>query len=170
MPVPDALTNEEIQTAWGALVQQVRTGVLLTLRDGHPFGSHVPFAFGHNWSRVYLHLSRLALHTQHLLADAPFSLFIAEPDQPGKNPLALRRINLQGNAAILPPTDASYATVKERYLEKFPQSRMMFGFGDFALWELRLRDAHLVLGFGQAYQAHSMAPQQWLHQKPEKKN
>ncbi len=28
---------------------------------------------------------------------------------------------------------------------------MMFGFGDFALWELRLEDAHFVLGFGQAF-------------------
>lgn len=27
----------------------------------------------------------------------------------------------------------------------------MFGFGDFALWELRLEDAHFVLGFGQAF-------------------
>ena len=169
MSMPDAMSNEEVQAAWGRLVEEVRTGVLLTLRNGHPFGSHVPYVVVNDWPRVYLHLSRLALHTQHLLADAGVSLFIAEPDKPGKNPLALPRINLQGDAVILPPTDEWYETVKERFLAKFPQSQIMFGFGDFALWELRMRDAHLVLGFGQAFLAHSTTPGQWHHQKPERK-
>ena len=165
----DEKSNEEIETAWRKLTDDVRTGVLLTLRDGHPFGSHVPYLLGNDWSRVYLHLSRLALHTQHLLADPRVSLFIAEPDKAGKNPTTLQRINLQGNAVILPVTEGSYETVKHRYMAKFPQSEMLFGFGDFALWELRMHDAHLVLGFGQAYQASASAPDQWRHQKPEKK-
>ncbi len=169
MSMPDEMPSDEIQAAWGKLVEQVRTGVLLTLRNGHPFGSHVLYMFGDDWSRVYLHLSRLAFHTQHLLTDSRVSLFIAEPDKSGKNPLALPRINLQGDAVILPPTDEWYETVKQRYLAKFPQSQIMFGFGDFALWELRMRDAHLVLGFGQAYLAHSTTPGQWHHQKPGKK-
>lgn len=169
MSISDEMSSEEVQAAWGRLVDEVRTGVLLTLRDGHPFGSHVPYVFGSDWSRVYLHLSRLALHTQHLLADSRMSLFIAESDKPGKNPLALQRMNLLGDAMMLPPTDASYEKVKEHYLAKFPQSEMMFGFGDFALWKLRMHEAHLVLGFGQAYQAHSAAPAQWRHQKPDKK-
>ena len=169
MSIPDGMSNAEVQAAWERLVDEVRTGVLLTLRDGHPFGSHVPYVFGDDWSRMYLHLSRLALHTQHLLADPRVSLFIAEPDRPGRNPLALQRNNLLGDAAILPPHDASYGTVKQRYLAKFPQSLMMFGFGDFTLWELRMREAHLVLGFGHAYQAHSTTPGQWHHQKPEQK-
>lgn len=164
MPV---MSNEEVHAAWVTLTEAVRTAVLLTLRQGHPFGSHVPYLIGDDWSRIYLHLSRMALHTQHLLTDSRVSLFIAEPDGPGKNPLALQRMNLLGEAAIMSPTDESYETVKHRYLAKFPQSRMLFGFGDFALWELRMSGAHLVLGFGQAYQACSIAPGQWTHQKPE---
>lgn len=169
MSLSDNLSSEEVHAAWKRLTDEVRTAVLLTLRDGHPFGSHVPYLFGKDWSRVYLHLSRLALHSQHLLADPRVSLFVAEPDKPEKNPLALQRINLLGDAVILPPADASYDAVKQRYLAKFPQSHLMFGFGDFALWELRMCEAHLVLGFGQAYQAHSSVPEQWQHQKPEKK-
>ncbi len=92
--------------------EQTRTGVLLTLRNGHPFGSHVPYLLGDDWSHVYLHLSRLALHTQQLLEDARVSLFIAELDTPGKNPLTLQRINLQGTAFILSPTDESYDSVE----------------------------------------------------------
>jgi heme oxygenase (biliverdin-IX-beta and delta-forming) len=120
-----------------------------------------------DWTRVYVHLSRLALHTQHLLADPRVSLFLAEPDRPEKNPLALQRVNLQGTAALLKEDAPSYQQVKEAYHAHFPQSKMMFGFGDFNLWELQMTDAHLVLGFGQAYLSTSSAPRQWLHQKPE---
>jgi heme iron utilization protein len=160
-----ALTSENVHEAWSALVQDVRTAVLLTLRNGRPFGSHVPYVFGSDWTRAYLHLSRLALHTQHLMTDPRVSLFIAEPDGPGKNPLALRRMNLQGEAMILPPDAPSYDDIREQYLGRFPQAEMMFGFGDFALWELRLDDAHFVLGFGQAFVSTATTPARWVHQK-----
>ena len=163
-----AFTSQDVQQAWSALVQEVRTAVLLTMRNGRPFGSHAPYVCGADWTRIYLHLSRLALHTQHLLADPHVSLFIAEPDGPGKNPLALRRINLQGQAAQLSPDAPSYMKLKERYLSRFPQAEMMFGFGDFALWELRLDDAHFVLGFGQAFVSTAVNPARWVHQKVER--
>lgn len=163
-----ALTSENVQDAWSALVEDVRTAVLLTLRNGRPFGSHVPYIFGSDWTRAYLHLSRLALHTQHLMTDPRVSLFIAEPDGPEKNPLALRRLNLQGKAAILSPDAPSYQEVRKRYLSRFPQAEMMFGFGDFALWELRLEDAHFVLGFGQAFVSIGETPSRWVHQKVER--
>ena len=165
----ESMTNDAVQAACLALAQKVRTGVLLTMRNGKPFGSHVPYVLGEDWTRVYLHLSRLALHTQHLLQDPHVSLFLSEPDRPDKNPLALRRVNLQGEAMILAPEASGYAGIKERYLARFPQSAMMFGFADFSLWELRLQDAHLVLGFGQAYQSTAGSPDHWTHQQPERK-
>ena len=70
---------------------------------------------------------------------------------------------------VLRLSAADYAEVKERYLAHFPQSAMMFGFADLALWELRLQDAHLVLGFAQAYLSNATAPLAWLHQRPEQK-
>ena len=169
MSMPESMPSEAVQAAWTALAQETRTGVLLTMRNGRPFGSHVPYVFGDNWTCAFLHLSRLALHTQHLLQDPRVSLFLSEADAPGRNPLALKRMNLQGSAAILTDSRPSYATIKERYLARFPQSAVLFGFGDFNLWELTLDDAHLVLGFGQAYKAHASAPLTWLHQKPDDK-
>jgi putative heme iron utilization protein len=166
MAMSEALSNQEVQAAWVNLAEEVRTGVLLTLRDGRPFGSHVPYVFGKDWTRAYIHVSRLALHTEHLLRDPRVGLFILEPDRQGKNPLALRRMNLQGEATLLNVGASDYAGVKERYLARFPQSAMMFGFADFSLWELRLQDAHLVLGFGQAYLAEAATPLAWTHQKP----
>ena len=163
-----ALTSQDVQRAWSALVQDVRTAALLTMRNKRPFGSHVPYVFGSDWTRAYLHLSRLALHTQHLLFDPHVSLFIAEPDGPEKNPLALRRINLMGQAAPLSPDAPSYGEFKDRYLSRFPQAEMTFGFGDFSLWELRLEDAHFVLGFGQTFVSTAAAPARWIHQKVER--
>ncbi len=170
MAMSAALSNEEVQAAWVNLAEEVRTGVLLTLRDGRPFGSHVPYVFGERWTRAYIHVSRLALHTEHLLRDPRVGLFVSEADRPGRNPLSLRRMNLQGEAALLNVDAPNYDEVKARYLTRFPQSAMMFGFADFALWELRLQDAHLVLGFGQAYLAEATVPLTWIHQKPSTKS
>jgi hypothetical protein len=78
-------------------------------------------------------------------------------------------MNLQGEAALLSVDAPDYAELKNRYLARFPQSAMMFGFADFTLWELRLQDAHLILGFGQAYLAKATAPLTWIHQKPSTK-
>ena len=78
-------------------------------------------------------------------------------------------MNLQGEAVLLNAGAPDYAAAKERYLARFPQSAMMFGFADFSLWELRLQDAHLILGFGQAYLADATNPLVWTHQKPEQK-
>ena len=170
MAMSAALSNEEVQAAWAKLAEEVRTGVLLTLRDERPFGSHVPYVFGEHWTRAYIHVSRLALHTEHLLRDPRVGLFVSESDRPGKNPLSLRRMNLQGEAAPLNVDAPDYVEMKARYLARFPQSAMMFGFADFALWELRLQDAHLVLGFGQAYLAEATTPLTWIHQKPNTKS
>ena len=170
MAMSAALSNDDVQAAWIKLAEEVRAGVLLTLREGRPFGSHVPYVFGEHWTRAYIHVSRLALHTEHLLRDPRVGLFVSEPDRQGKNPLSLRRMNLQGEAALLNVNAPDYVEVKARYLARFPQSAMMFGFADFALWELRLQDAHLVLGFGQAYLAETNNPLTWIHQKPSTKS
>lgn len=42
MAMAEALSSEDVQVAWIGLTEEVRTGVLLTLRNGRPFGSHVP--------------------------------------------------------------------------------------------------------------------------------
>ena len=170
MAMSAALSKEDIQAAWINLAEEVRTGVLLTLREGRPFGSHVPYVFGEHWTRAYIHVSRLALHTEHLLRDSRVGLFVSESDRRGKNPLSVRRMNLQGEAVLLNVNASDYPEVKARYLARFPQSAMMFGFADFALWELRLQDAHLVLGFGQAYLAEATTPLTWIHQKPSTKS
>jgi heme iron utilization protein len=79
MAMSEALSSQEVHAAWAKLADDVRTGVLLTLRDGRPFGSHVPYVFGEHWTCAYIHVSRLALHTEHLLRDSRVGLFVSEP-------------------------------------------------------------------------------------------
>lgn len=169
MVMSEGMNATDVQAGWLRLAQEVRTAVLLTMRNGRPFGSLVPYLFGTDWTHAYIHVSGLALHTQQLRDDHRVGLFIAEPDGPGRNPSSLRRMNLQGTAAVVLKTRPDYALLRDRYLERFPQSAMLFGFGDFSLWELSMTDAHLVLGFGHAYQAQSSTPLQWAHQRPEGK-
>ena len=150
MAMSEALSSKEVQAAWAKLTDEI-------------------YVFGEHWTRAYIHVSRLALHSEHLLEDPRIGLFVSEPDRPEKNPLALRRMNLQGEALLLDVGAPDYAEVKERYLACFPLSAMMFGFADFALWELRLEDTHVVLGFGQAYLVNAMTPLDWLHQRPNRR-
>ena len=89
MAMSGALSNEEVQAAWANLAEEVRTGVLLTLRNGRPFGSHVPYVFGERWTRAYIHVSRLALHTEHLLHDPPRRVVCLGAGSAGKEPLGL---------------------------------------------------------------------------------
>ena len=49
----ESMTHEAVREAWTTLAQEVRTGVLLTMRQGKPFGSHVPYVLGENWTRAY---------------------------------------------------------------------------------------------------------------------
>ncbi|MEO5864838.1 MAG: hypothetical protein ABIQ79_07375 [Nitrospiraceae bacterium] len=46
MAMNEDWSNEEVQAAWAKLAEEIRTGVLLTLRNGRPFWSHVPYLFG----------------------------------------------------------------------------------------------------------------------------
>jgi hypothetical protein len=84
MAMSEALSNEEVQAAWATLAEEVRTGALLTLRDGRPFGSHVPYVFGERWTRAYIHVSRLALHDVTSIARLSHGAVCFGPGQAGK--------------------------------------------------------------------------------------
>lgn len=157
---------QEIQAEFDALIHSVRAGVLITMSPDGPFGSHVPFLVGKDWTQVSIHISQLALHTKNLARDPRIALFIAEPDRPEKNPLALQRINLQGEAKPMEVNTPLYSTVQASYIARFPHSAMMFQFADFRLWTLEMAAAHFVAGFGRAFLATRDAPATWIHQGP----
>jgi len=86
-------------------------------------------------------MSRLAIHTNNILADARVSLMLDE--RKVGDPLQGARVMLMGTAAATDDADA-----RRRYLARHPDAEMFAGFADFAFYRMALRRAHLVGGFG----------------------
>jgi hypothetical protein len=118
-------------------------GALGTLdrRSGHPYTSLVTLATDPAGAPVFL-VSRLALHTQNLEADARASILVDGTGTTGE-PLAAARLTLIGRAG---PVATSAA--RDRFLRRHPQAEAYAGFADFSFYALTVEGAHFVGGFG----------------------
>jgi putative heme iron utilization protein len=122
----------------GALKASLGT---LDRRSGHPYTSLVIVATEADGTPVFL-ISRLAVHTQNLEADARASLLVDGTGVSG-DPLAGGRVTLVGRAE---PTQS--AAAKGRFLARHPHAERYADFPDFAFYALTLERAHFVGGFG----------------------
>jgi putative heme iron utilization protein len=124
------------------LMREARSGALATLMadSGDPYCSLVNVASAADGAPLLL-VSRLAVHTQNILADPRVSLMLDER-KPG-DPLEGARVMLAGTAVRTDSADA-----RRRYLARQPEAEMFAGFADFAFYEVKLKGAHLVAGFG----------------------
>ena len=124
------------------LLREGRAGALATLMagSGDPYCSLVNVATTAAGAPILL-ISALAVHTKNIAADPRVSLMLDER-KPG-DPLEGARVMLMGTAA---KTDAEDA--RRRYLARHPDAEAYAGFGDFAFYEISLKGAHLVAGFG----------------------
>jgi heme iron utilization protein len=139
-----------------SLLRRSRQGALATLMagSGDPYCSLVNVASHADGSPVLL-ISRLALHTQNILADARVSLMLDERG-PG-NPLEGSRIMLAGRAEQASGDDL--AILRRRYFNAHPSSEVFVKFKDFAFFRIRALTAHLVAGFGRIV---DLKPEQFL--------
>jgi putative heme iron utilization protein len=124
------------------LLREGRSGALATLMagTGDPYCSLVNVATTAAGAPILL-LSQLAVHTKNLLADARVSLMLDER-KPG-DPLEGARVMLAGTAA-----ETEDPEVRRRYLARHPDAEIYADFKDFAFYEVTLKGAHLVAGFG----------------------
>ena len=124
------------------LMREARSGALGTLMagSGDPYCSLVNVATEADGTPLLL-ISRLAVHTRNLLADPRASLMLDERKQ--GDPLQGARVMLMGMVA-----KTESAAARRRYLSYQPEAEMFAGFTDFAFYELKLKGAHLVAGFG----------------------
>jgi putative heme iron utilization protein len=133
------------------LIRSQRIAALGTLRDGAPLVSMVLYAASADLSTFYIHISRLAQHTQDIQQDARVSLMIAEADPGNQDPQSLARISIRGEAVEIPPTAVDYEQARAVYLEKSPQAAFNFKLGDFTLYRIQVRRARYVAGFGKIF-------------------
>ena len=126
-----------------SLVRAALKGSLATLQkgSGHPYASLALTATDADGTPILL-ISRLALHTQNLSADARASLLI-DATGTDADPMAGARITLIGAAR---PT-ASH-TARRRFLARHPTAAGYADFPDFAFYQLDIASAHFIGGFG----------------------
>ncbi len=139
------------QNLLAQLIRQQRVASLGTLRDGGPLVSLALYAPAADFSAFYLHISRLAHHTQDILQDARVSLMIAAQDNGAQDPQTLPRLSLRGEATLLPADAPATRAIQELYLARFPQARPIFSLTDFALCAIHPHTARFVAGFGKIF-------------------
>ena len=124
------------------LLREARSGALASLIPprGDPYCSLVNVATAPDGAPLLL-LSKLAVHTKNILADARVSLMLDERKE--GDPLAGARVMLMGKIA---PTADRQAV--QAYLRRHPEAEQFVQFADFALYRITIEKAHLVAGFG----------------------
>src|SRR5450755_158401 len=127
-----------------SLLRRSRQGALATLRpgSGDPYCSLVNVASHSDGSPILL-ISRLALHTRNILADARVSLMLDERAE--GDPLEGSRIMLAGQAEEA--SGDQLTILRRRYLNAHPSAEAFVNFKDFSFFGIRLHGAHLVAGF-----------------------
>jgi putative heme iron utilization protein len=128
-----------------SLLRRSRQGALATLMagSGDPYCSLVNVASHCDGSPILL-ISRLAVHTQNILADPRVSLMLDERAE--GDPLEGARIMLAGRAEQAAHPDE--AVLRRRYLNAHPSAEVFVNFKDFSFFKIRPTAAHLVAGFG----------------------
>jgi putative heme iron utilization protein len=136
------MSTTTVQAIAKKLLREGRSGALATLMagSGDPYCSLVNVATAVDGTPLLL-ISRLAVHTKNVLADPRASLMLDERRE--GDPLQGARVMLTGSVAKTESQDA-----RRRYLAYQPEAEMFAGFADFAFYELKLKGAHLVAGFG----------------------
>ena len=126
------------------LLRRSRQGALATLMtgSGDPYCSLVNVASHPDASPILL-ISRLAIHTKNLLADARVSLMLDERAE--GDPLEGSRIMLSGHAEEVA---SEREVVRRRYLNAHPSAEAFVDFKDFSFFRIRPTGTHLVAGFG----------------------
>ena len=133
------------------LICTQRIAALGTLREGGPLVSMVLYIADEHCASFFIHISRLAQHTQDILLDPQVSLMIAEPDTGTQDPQTLARISIRGEAVEVPLTAGDYVAIKARYLNRYPQTNINFELSDFSLYRIQPRAARYVAGFGKIF-------------------
>jgi putative heme iron utilization protein len=130
------------------LVLKERVAHLATLRNAAPMASMTLFMPEDDFSAFYVHVSRLAWHTQDMAQDPRVALSIAETDDGRADPFTLMRVTVRGEALQL---TGKNDPLKTRWLARFPQQAINFELADFSFWKITPRDARFVAGFGRIH-------------------
>jgi putative heme iron utilization protein len=140
--------DAETGASLARLLTTQRIAHLATLRGGAPMASMTLYLPETGFAAFYVHVSRLAWHTQDMLQDPRVALSIAETDDGRADPFTLMRVSIRGDASQLARDNPA---LKARWLERFPEQAINFELADFSFWQITPRDARFVAGFGRIH-------------------
>jgi putative heme iron utilization protein len=132
------------------LLDGERVLTLAVIVDGVPHAGLLPFVPQPGYSAVLVHASRMSRHGAGLAAGRAVGILLHEQDAPEKDPLQLKRATFDCSVHPLERKGSEWLEGRERYLGRFPDSRITFNLGDFTLYGLALRQGLYVGGFGRA--------------------
>lgn len=133
------------------LIRGQRIAHLATLRGGAPMASMTLYLPAADFGAFYVHVSRLAWHTQDMAQDGRVALSIAEADDGRADPFTLQRVSIRGNAAQLRNEAPENENLKAQWLTCFPEQAINFQLADFAFWRIVPTDARFIAGFGRIH-------------------
>jgi heme iron utilization protein len=133
------------------LIANERIAHLATLRGGAPMASMTLYLAAVDFSAFFVHVSRLAWHTQDMLQDPRIALSIAETDDRRADPFTLMRVTVRGVAVQLPNSGNEFESLKSQWLGRFPEQAINFQLADFSFWRIEPRDGRFVAGFGRIH-------------------
>jgi heme oxygenase (biliverdin-IX-beta and delta-forming) len=143
------MTPEEAARLAELLLGQ-RLLALGVVADGAHVVGLLPYAAAEKGGALYVQASALARHTRGLVAGAPWSGIVHEPDSAETDPLRVPRLQLEG---VVDPLSSSRPELPEAlrtFLRRFPQAAATLELPDFRLYRLELHAGRMILGFGQA--------------------
>ena len=130
------------------LLLNERVAHLATLRSSAPMVSMTLYLPEEDLSAFYVHVSRLAWHTQDMAHDPRVALSIAETDDGRPDPFTLMRVTVRGEALQIQDGNGK---LKGSWLKRFPEQAINFELADFSFWKITPRDARFVAGFGRIH-------------------
>ena len=132
--------------ALARLIRSERIAHLATLRGAAPMASMTLYLPAPDFSAFFVHVSRLAWHTQDMAQDGRVALSIAQTDDRRADPFTLMRVTIRGEASQLKDNE-----LRKTWLDRFPEQAINFELADFSFWRIVPRDARFVAGFGRIH-------------------
>lgn len=120
-------------------------------QDNLPHASYAPF--GIYQQHLYVFVSQLAIHTQHLLDNNNASVLVIEDEDSCADVFARQRLNYQVTVETIGRDEALWAEVIASMKHRLGDNMdILSQLGDFILFQLTPYSGRYVKGFGKAYE------------------
>ena len=119
--------------------------------QGQPFASYAPYAINFKKNALYILLSDLSLHSQHLLKHPKAAILISQDESNTQQIYARKRLQYQVNSKPVDNTaeqTAAITLLQNRHGDIIDQLQQL---PDFHLFKLTPIKGRYIEGFGKAY-------------------